>query len=57
MNYTKLSSPFRRLMVRECASTTLFTDRKKRWMNKYMGLMIQIELEHVSVDYRIVNST
>ena len=28
-----------------------------RWMNKYMGLIIQIELEHVGVDYRIANST
>ena len=23
----------------------------KRWMNKYMGLIIQIEKEHVRVDY------
>ena len=26
-----------------------------RWMNKYMGLIIQIEKEHERVDYRISN--
>ena len=57
MNYTKRPSPFKRLMVRECALSTLFTDKRKRWMNKYMGLIVQIELEHVRVDYRIANST
>ena len=25
-----------------------------RWINKYMGLIIQIEEEHVHVDYRTV---
>ena len=29
----------------------------KRWMNKYMGLVIQIEKEHVRVDYRTTDST
>ena len=30
----------------------------KKWMNKYMGLIIQIRLEHVlRVGYRITNST
>ena len=29
----------------------------KRWMNKYMGLLIKIEKEHVRVDYRITGST
>ena len=29
----------------------------KRWMNKYMGLIIQIRLEHVRVGYRITNSS
>ena len=29
----------------------------KRWMNKCVGLIIQIKLEHVRVDYRIANLT